>query len=577
MPLTKVTSGVRTLGTGEVATANMAVDPTNASNLSSGSVPIAQLGNVDTTGLKDDIALLGFKVASNGSLSKYNLLDQAVDTFTDDTGIDAASSVNESRVSGYVYGAQANYMGDGSDGTLSTTGNVTHTVQNTDGSYDGDMVVKQYSALTINAGHTMTVNQPCRGMFIYVSGDCTIDGTLSMTGMGGKADPTASGGSDSNAVGTDGLQLGLLTTGGSQSFTNDGSGFNGAGTAVRTATANTSNISSDGTIFSMSKLGGATKTGPTDSDSGYAFGFNGNNGTTGAATISTGSGGTGQIQKDGGSSYSAGDGGAGGAFSGGAGGGGLYSNGGSGVHAGDGEPYGGAGGNGARHGAVSAAGGAGNPGGSAEGSHTTAPETGVGGIIWLLVGGNLDIGANGKIEAKGKTGGLAYADGGSTGGGAIFVLHTGTYTVDNTNSTPISAQGGQAVAGSPGYLAGHGGDGGFHVAQLGRTISDLTLISTATTAEAQPTKADLVMTYTNGAGTASVGTDLKVYVSRDGSNYTECTMVDEGTTGGHEILTANGVDISGQPAGTSMRYKITTHNQSAAKETRIQAVSLGWS
>ena len=49
MALTKVTSGVRTLGTGEVATANMAVDPTNASNLSSGSVPAAQLGNAGTT------------------------------------------------------------------------------------------------------------------------------------------------------------------------------------------------------------------------------------------------------------------------------------------------------------------------------------------------------------------------------------------------------------------------------------------------------------------------------------------------------------------------------------------------
>ena len=47
MAITKVTEGVRTLGTGEVATANMATDPTNASNLSSGSVPTAQLGNVE--------------------------------------------------------------------------------------------------------------------------------------------------------------------------------------------------------------------------------------------------------------------------------------------------------------------------------------------------------------------------------------------------------------------------------------------------------------------------------------------------------------------------------------------------
>lgn len=45
MALTKVTSGIRTLGTGEVATANMATDPTNASNLASGTVPTARLGS----------------------------------------------------------------------------------------------------------------------------------------------------------------------------------------------------------------------------------------------------------------------------------------------------------------------------------------------------------------------------------------------------------------------------------------------------------------------------------------------------------------------------------------------------
>ncbi len=110
------------------------------------------------------------------------------------------------------------------------------------------------------------------------------------------------------------------------------------------------------------------------------------------------------------------------------------------------------------------------------------------------------------------------------------------------------------------------------------TIANLTLVSTATTAQAAPTKGDIVMTYTNGAGTATVNTDLKAYVSRDnGTTYTQATLSSEGTTGGHTILTAHDVDISGQPSGTAMRYKITTHNQSGAKETRIQAVSLGWS
>ena len=60
-------------------------------------------------------------------------------------------------------------------------------------------------------------------------------------------------------------------------------------------------------------------------------------------------------------------------------------------------------------------------------------------------------------------------------------------------------------------------------------------------------------------------------------NYTPTTLVLQGTTGGHTILTANNVDISAQPAGTSMIWKIATANQSVSKDTRIHAVSLGWS
>ena len=43
------------------------------------------------------------------------------------------------------------------------------------------------------------------------------------------------------------------------------------------------------------------------------------------------------------------------------------------------------------------------------------------------------------------------------------------------------------------------------------------------------------------------------------------------------ILTANNVDISGQPAGTSMVWKVATTSQSVSKQTRIHGVSLGWS
>jgi hypothetical protein len=138
----------------------------------------------------------------------------------------------------------------------------------------------------------------------------------------------------------------------------------------------------------------------------------------------------------------------------------------------------------------------------------------------------------------GGGGGSAYDSGGSGGSGVVLIKHD-AYT-------------------APG--------------------ADLTLVSNSTTAEATPTKGDVVLTYTNGAGTATINTDLKAWISRDnGTTYTQATLASQGTTGGHTILTAHDLDISGQPSGTTMRYKITTHNQSASKETRIQAVSLGWS
>ena len=47
--------------------------------------------------------------------------------------------------------------------------NVTYTVPNKNGSYDGDMVVKQYTDLIIDSGDIVTVDQPCRGLMILVN------------------------------------------------------------------------------------------------------------------------------------------------------------------------------------------------------------------------------------------------------------------------------------------------------------------------------------------------------------------------------------------------------------------------
>ena len=106
-----------------------------------------------------------------------------------------------------------------------------------------------------------------------------------------------------------------------------------------------------------------------------------------------------------------------------------------------------------------------------------------------------------------------------------------------------------------------------------------TATSTANTALSAPTTADIVMLMENFAGTATLNTDLKVYVSRNGgSGWDQATLVDNGTWGTNKkILVANNVAFSNSASGTDMRYKIEWANQSAgSKETRVHATSLGW-
>ena len=113
---------------GDVTTAKMATDPTNADNLASGSVPAARLGNVDTSGIianADDIAILGFKVAANGSLAKYNLVDQTVDDFQSEAGIDTSASTNE------AYDSTSKYYSGASYGSFTYSAHGTGTGQGT--------------------------------------------------------------------------------------------------------------------------------------------------------------------------------------------------------------------------------------------------------------------------------------------------------------------------------------------------------------------------------------------------------------------------------------------------------------
>ncbi len=70
-------------------------------------------------------------------------------------------------------------------------------------------------------------------------------------------------------------------------------------------------------------------------------------------------------------------------------------------------------------------------------------------------------------------------------------------------------------------------------------------------------------------------TDLKAFVSRDGgTTFTQITLADKGDFETGKLIRAGSVDISGQPSGSSMKWKITTHNSTALI---IHGVALQWS
>ena len=340
------------------------------------------------------------------------------------------------------YGAQgrfgrarlANFFGSGADGAAVISSNTNLTVQNKSGSYDGDMVVRQYSSLTINSGATLTTDQPCRGLLIYVDGDCTINGTLSMDGRGAYANPTTSGASDANAVSASGLQIPFITTSGIQTLSSSASLFNGCGTAARTVIANQKSINGNGTILTLVRQGADGGSGG-GSGSGWKPGASGSNGSTGQT--GGGGGGRGSYADPSGQGGTGGSGSYGSCFAGGSGGGdGQYNNGfGSSATA-----WAGPGGNASATNGYGAGGGIGNPSGSNSGGGA-APATqpnGTGGLLILIVKGNITLGTSGRIVARGLSG--AEDNGGSSGGGNIVVAYGGNLNNQYTTLTLSSRE-----------------------------------------------------------------------------------------------------------------------------------------
>jgi len=109
---------------------------------------------------------------------------------------------------------------------------------------------------------------------------------------------------------------------------------------------------------------------------------------------------------------------------------------------------------------------------------------------------------------------------------------------------------------------------------VGTTPASMVLVSNAQTALTVPTAAHIVI-QEEDVDAVILNTDLKAYASRDGgTTWTQGALSDVGDgVSGQQILAAD-VDLTSQPSGTSMKYKIETLN---TKGLKLHGVALEWS
>jgi hypothetical protein len=268
-----------------------------------------------------------------------------------------------------------NFYGDGSDGDLTISSDTELSVPNKNGSYDGEIVVRQYNNLTVNA--TLTTDQPGRGLLIYVKGDLSISssGKISMTARGAFVNP------DSVGVNPTGLVISKVTENGTES--NIQSDLSGTGSNIDSE--NQSLIIKKGKSFIIPNAGAG--------------------GNGGSYNRAGGSGALGTV------------------FSGGSGGGGAYGP--TATPGGNAQAFGGAGGNSGSGGSM----GAGNPSNGTGGLLIVIVRGNIinDGIIESE-------GSQSPMPSVCPDNGWRCASGGASGGGNILILHGGNLSNNGTIS-----------------------------------------------------------------------------------------------------------------------------------------------
>ena len=478
--------------------------------------------NLDSNSLDNtnfNIGLLGFKMAVNEGLTVFNLVDGVVDEFNDESGTDEAEGTND------VYCASSDFY---QNVTLSpicySAGFTSTTVTEPDTSTAGAINGAGYT----QGGYTVPVGISSVNFYMW--------------GAGGAGDNNACG-PDQGPGGGGGFSTGTLAvtpgqvlyTGGSRGGSGVGEGFGQAPQAGGRQ---------GGHLVSLNSTSLSVSSGETTAPAPSIFAIAGSGG---------------------GGSYGDSHGGAGG---------------GAGGHQGRSQSA-----NTAKS-PTNYSGGGGDQEQGGQGGTGCTPG-GTGQFLEGGTGGNSNAGNGGAGYYGGGGGASGAGEDGSGGGGSGYISHP-QITCGTTQAGAACAVGGQ---GSPLFpsLPGpsYGGGGAIQAAgEPGYVLltasgvsttpgGSTTIVSTAFTSTSVPTNSRIVV-FEEDVETPTLNTDIIASVSRDGgTTFTNATLSDSGyVTGssGQRILTGQ-ADISGQPSGQSMRWKLALANNTV----KIHGVSLQWS
>jgi len=505
--------------------------------------------NTDNTQIANsqDVSLLGFKMAVNEGLTVFNLVDGIVDEFHDESGADEGEGSNDN------YCASSDFYQNLTAGTPYSAGF---------GRTGSAAPITEPTTSEASEGPFGQGAGAPSGVFTVPSGITSVN--IQAWGAGGTAGPGGSG--------------------------NDGGGGGYAeGTLAVTATqAVYAFVGEGGVVFSTSKNGGARGGGGSNDchPSGDTASLGGGGGATFVSSATSP-----QVSSAPQLYVVAGAGGGGGIEMGpgipGGGGGGLVggqasTSPGTGVNfATPGQQYSGGGGDqeqgggGGTH-ATIYSGQAGSFLGGGKGADSPQGTAGAGGGAGFYGGG----GGGGAVTAPTQSRG--HGGGGSSYYGHPQITSGSTVAVPGAQCGPGGLAGGRT---QPGYVSctseggarptGSGQDGYILLtAATADVTTSTTIVSNAFTAGSAPTTSRIVV-FQEDVGSITLNTDIIASVSRNGgSNFTNVTLSDSGyVTGasGQRILTGS-VDISGQPSGTSMRWKLALANN----VSKVHGVSLQW-